>query len=138
MKLLFLWFLTFSDFTRHATTKGTRSSRGPPDILTIISPSEEFIKSVNLVTHFSKSLCGTRNISTPLLRFIWLVNTVFDKNKGHARPIFKQGFTGSCTYWFTKDAPVSVKNAALILAQFAEFSGLGSGVSRGCGWVEVN
>jgi CRISPR-associated endoribonuclease Cas6 len=66
-----------------------------------------------------------------------MVNTVFDKNKGHARPIFKQGFTGSCTYWFTKDAPVSVKNAALILAQFAEFSGLGSGVSRGCGWVEV-
>ncbi len=66
-----------------------------------------------------------------------MVNTVFDKNKGHARPIFKQGFTGSCTYWFTKDAPVSVKNAALILAQFAEYSGLGSGVSRGCGWVEV-
>ena len=66
-----------------------------------------------------------------------MVNTVFDKTKGHARPIFKQGFTGSCTYWFTKDAPVSVRNAALILAQFAEFSGLGSSVSRGCGWVEV-
>jgi len=66
-----------------------------------------------------------------------MVNTVFDKNKGHARPIFKQGFTCCCTYWFTKDAPVSVKNAALILAQFAEYSGLGSGVSRGCGWVEV-
>ena len=66
-----------------------------------------------------------------------MVNTVFDKIKGHARPIFKQGFTGSCTYWFTKDAPVSVRNAALILAQFAEYSGLGSSVSRGCGWVEV-
>ncbi len=66
-----------------------------------------------------------------------MVNTVFDKGKGHARPIFKQGFTGSCIYWFTKDAPVSVKNAALILAQFAEYSGLGSSVSRGCGWVEV-
>ncbi len=66
-----------------------------------------------------------------------MVNTVFDKGKGHARPIFKQGFTGSCTYWFTKDAPVSVKNAALILAHFAEYSGLGSSVSRGCGWVEV-
>ncbi|SNQ62361.1 CRISPR system precrRNA processing endoribonuclease RAMP protein Cas6 [Candidatus Methanoperedens nitratireducens] len=66
-----------------------------------------------------------------------MVNTVFDGNKGHPRPIFKQGFTGSCTYWFTKDAPVSVRNAALILAQFAEYSGLGSGVSRGCGWVEV-
>ena len=66
-----------------------------------------------------------------------MVNTVFDKNKGHARPIFKQGFTCCCTYWFTKDAPVSVKNAALILAQFAEYSGVGSSVSRGCGWVEV-
>ncbi len=66
-----------------------------------------------------------------------MVNTVFDKNKGHPRPIFKQGFTGNCTYWFTKEAPVSIKNAALILAQFAEFSGLGSGVSRGCGWAEV-
>ena len=66
-----------------------------------------------------------------------MVNTVFDKNKGHARPIFKQGFTCCCIYWFTKDAPVSVRNAALILAQFAEFSGVGSSVSRGCGWVEV-
>ena len=66
-----------------------------------------------------------------------MVNTVFDKNKGHARPIFKQGFTCCCTYWFTKDAPVSVKNAALILAQFAQFCGVGSSVSRGCGWVEV-
>jgi hypothetical protein len=65
-----------------------------------------------------------------------MVNTVFDKNKGHARPIFKQGFTCCCTYWFTKDAPVSVKNATLILAQFAEYSGVGSSVSRGCRWVD--
>ncbi|MDJ1422329.1 MAG: CRISPR system precrRNA processing endoribonuclease RAMP protein Cas6 [Candidatus Methanoperedens sp.] len=66
-----------------------------------------------------------------------MVNTVFDVNKGHPRPIFKQGFTGRCTYTLTRDAPVSVKNAVLILAQFAEYSGVGSAVGRGCGWVEV-
>jgi CRISPR-associated endoribonuclease Cas6 len=66
-----------------------------------------------------------------------LVNTVFDRLKGHARPIFKQGFVGRCRYSFTSDAPKSFRNGATILALFSEFSGIGSSVSRGCGQVSV-
>ena len=66
-----------------------------------------------------------------------MVNTVFDKGRGHYRPIFRQGFTGKCTYMFTKDAPRDVRNAVLVLSEFANYSGVGSAVSRGCGWVEV-
>jgi len=66
-----------------------------------------------------------------------VVNTVFDSSKGHPRPIFKQGFSGRCGYSFAKGAPVDVKNAVLILSKFAEYSGVGSAVSRGCGAVEV-
>ena len=66
-----------------------------------------------------------------------VVNTVFDSAKGHPRPIFKQGFSGRCGYSFAKGAPEDVKNAVLILSRFAEYSGVGSAVSRGCGWVEV-
>jgi CRISPR-associated endoribonuclease Cas6 len=67
-----------------------------------------------------------------------LVNTVFDAKKEHARPIFKQGFTARCRYSFTSNAPVSIKNACVALAQFAEFCGVGSSVSRGCGQVKVS
>lgn len=67
-----------------------------------------------------------------------LVSTVFDKAKGHARPIFKQGFTGRCAYGFTPDAPQSFRNAVIALALFSEFSGVGSSVSRGCGQVCVD
>jgi CRISPR-associated endoribonuclease Cas6 len=66
-----------------------------------------------------------------------VVNTVFDKVKGHHRPIFRQGFTGRCTYMFTKDAPRDIRNAIVVLSGFANYSGVGSAVSRGCGWVEV-
>jgi len=66
-----------------------------------------------------------------------LVNTVFDRIKGHARPIFKQGFIGRCGYSFTLDAPESLQNAVAILALFSEFSGVGSSVTRGCGQVSV-
>jgi hypothetical protein len=66
-----------------------------------------------------------------------VVNTVIDSVKGHPRPIFKQGFSGRCSYSFAKGAPEDVKNAVLILSRFAEYSGVGSAVSRGCGWVEV-
>jgi len=66
-----------------------------------------------------------------------MVNTVFDKGRGHHRPIFRQGFTGKCTYMFTKDAPQDIRNAILVLSEFANYSGVGSAVSRGCGWVEV-
>jgi CRISPR-associated endoribonuclease Cas6 len=67
-----------------------------------------------------------------------MVNTVFDKGKRHHRPIFRQGFTGKCTYMFTKDAPLGIRNAVLLLSEFANYSGVGSAVSRGCGWVEVD
>jgi hypothetical protein len=66
-----------------------------------------------------------------------MVNTVFDNVKGHPRPIFRQGFTGRCTYLFVRDVPRDVRNAGVALAIFAEYSGIGSSVSRGCGWVRV-
>ena len=66
-----------------------------------------------------------------------MINTIFDKNKGHFRPIFSPGFTGKCTYMFSKNVPQDVKNAILILSIFAEYSGVGSAVSRGCGCVDV-
>ncbi|KUK70136.1 MAG: CRISPR-associated Cas5e family protein [Methanocalculus sp. 52_23] len=65
------------------------------------------------------------------------VSTVMDPKKGHPRPIFKQGFAGRCTYSFTSDAPKGFRNATLLLARFAEFSGVGSSVARGCGQVDV-
>lgn len=66
-----------------------------------------------------------------------LVNTVFDRLRKHARPIFKQGFVGRCRYSFTHDAPKSFRNGVTVLALFSEFSGIGSSVSRGCGQVSV-
>jgi CRISPR-associated endoribonuclease Cas6 len=66
-----------------------------------------------------------------------VVNTVFDRVKGHARPIMKQGFTGRCQYTFTRDAPEGLQNGIVALARFAEYSGLGSAVARGCGAVAV-
>jgi CRISPR-associated endoribonuclease Cas6 len=67
-----------------------------------------------------------------------VVNTVFDKVKGHARPIMKQGFTGCCRYTFTKNAQEGLRNGIVALARFAEYSGVGSSVARGCGAVVVN
>ncbi|MFZ2497402.1 CRISPR system precrRNA processing endoribonuclease RAMP protein Cas6 [Methanosarcina sp.] len=67
-----------------------------------------------------------------------MINTIFDKNKGHFRPIFASGFVGQCSYRFSKDAPNDIRNAILILSIFAEYSGVGSAVSRGCGSVDVN
>lgn len=67
-----------------------------------------------------------------------LTNTIYDTKKQHHRPIFKQGFTGTCHYSFTSDAPAAIRNASLILAYFAEYCGVGSSVSRGCGQVIVS
>jgi hypothetical protein len=64
-----------------------------------------------------------------------LVNRVTDSD-GNPRPIFRQGFTGDCTYAL-KGASKSVENAVATLALFAEYSGVGSAVARGCGHVEV-
>jgi CRISPR-associated endoribonuclease Cas6 len=66
-----------------------------------------------------------------------VVNTVIDKVKGHPRPIMKQGFTGRCRYTFAKNAPEGLKNGIVALAKFAEYSGVGSSVARGCGAVAV-
>jgi len=64
-----------------------------------------------------------------------LVNRVGDSD-GNPQPIFKQGFSGNCTYEF-KDASDSVQNAVTTLALFAEYSGIGSAVARGCGNISV-
>jgi CRISPR-associated endoribonuclease Cas6 len=66
-----------------------------------------------------------------------VVNTVFDKVKGHPRPIMRQGFMGRCRYTLARDVPESIKNGVVALARFAEYSGVGSAVSRGCGAVKV-
>jgi CRISPR-associated endoribonuclease Cas6 len=63
-----------------------------------------------------------------------LVNRVEDD--GETRPIFKQGFTGTCAYEF-KQAPEAVENAVTALALFGEYSGVGSAVARGCGNIET-
>jgi CRISPR-associated endoribonuclease Cas6 len=67
-----------------------------------------------------------------------LVNRVTG-NDGNSKPIFRQGFTGDCSYSF-KGASESVQNAVIALALFGEYSGVGSAVARGCGnmAVEVN
>ena len=58
-------------------------------------------------------------------------------NRGEdGSPILAQGFTGTCTYKF-KDASEAVRNAVTALAQFSEYSGIGSSVARGCGVAEV-
>ena len=64
-----------------------------------------------------------------------LVNRVRNEDR-ETRNIFRQGFTGKCTYAF-KDASESVENAVTALALFAKYSGVGSAVARGCGSVEV-
>jgi CRISPR-associated endoribonuclease Cas6 len=66
-----------------------------------------------------------------------MVNTTYDAKRGHHRPIFKQGFTGRCAYSFVRNAPQDVRNAVVALSVFAEYSGVGSSVGRGCGWVKA-
>jgi len=64
-----------------------------------------------------------------------LVNRVKNE-KGKTRNLFRQGFTGECTYEF-KGASESVQNAVTALGLFAEYSGIGSAVARGCGNIDV-
>lgn len=64
-----------------------------------------------------------------------LVNRV-ENGDGETRNLFRQGFTGECAYAF-KDASEAVENAVVALGLFAEFSGIGSGVARGCGSVDT-
>lgn len=64
-----------------------------------------------------------------------LVNRVTNGD-GETRNLFRQGFSGKCEYAF-KDASTAVKNAITSLGLFAEYSGVGSAVSRGCGAASV-
>jgi CRISPR/Cas system endoribonuclease Cas6 (RAMP superfamily) len=64
-----------------------------------------------------------------------LVNRV-EGSDGNPQPIFRQGFTGDCAYAF-KNASESVRNAVVALGLFGGYSGVGSAVARGCGFVEV-
>jgi len=64
-----------------------------------------------------------------------LVNRV-ENEDGETRNLFRQGFTGECAYEF-KDASESVQNAVAALGLFAEYSGVGSAVARGCGNVDA-
>jgi len=64
-----------------------------------------------------------------------LVNRV-KNDDGENRNLFRQGFTGECTYAF-KGASESVENAVTALSLFAEYSGVGSAVARGCGQVST-
>ena len=59
-----------------------------------------------------------------------------ETESGETRNIFRQGFTGTCTYDF-KDASESLQNAVTSLALFGEYSGVGSAVARGCGNLGV-
>jgi len=65
-----------------------------------------------------------------------LVNRV-ENGDDEVQPIFRQGFTGQCSYAF-KGASDSVRNAVVALGLFGEYSGVGSAVSRGCGKMEVS
>jgi hypothetical protein len=64
-----------------------------------------------------------------------LVNRVTNED-GETRNIFRQGFIGECAYAF-KDASAAIENAVTALALFGEYSGVGSAVARGCGYVGV-
>jgi len=66
-----------------------------------------------------------------------LVNRVYDENKGHRRPIFRQGFTGKCNYSFSGQEDAGFKEKVVTLARFSEYSGVGSAVARGCGSVRA-
>lgn len=65
-----------------------------------------------------------------------LVNRV-KNDDGETRNLFRQGFSGCCTYAF-KGATESVENAVSALALFGAYSGVGSAVARGCGNVDVD
>jgi CRISPR/Cas system endoribonuclease Cas6 (RAMP superfamily) len=64
-----------------------------------------------------------------------LVNRVTNE-AGKTRNLFRQGFTGECTYAF-KNASAAIENAVTALALFGEYSGVGSAVARGCGKMEA-
>lgn len=64
-----------------------------------------------------------------------LVNRVQTESNG-TQNLFNQGFSGECTYAF-KHASEAIKNAITTLALFAEYSGVGSDVARGCGDISV-
>jgi Uncharacterized conserved protein (DUF2276). len=64
-----------------------------------------------------------------------LVNRVQTESNG-TQNLFNQGFSGECVYAF-KQASEAITNAITTLAMFAEYSGVGSNVARGCGDISV-
>jgi len=59
------------------------------------------------------------------------------RENGETKPIKMQGFSGTCEYQFKNESP-AVRNAVTALALFAEYSGVGSAVARGCGTVRTD
>ena len=53
-------------------------------------------------------------------------------------PIKRHGFTGKCAYRFDTDTSEARQTAIRAMAAFAEYSGIGSAVARGCGSVRIN
>jgi len=65
------------------------------------------------------------------------VNSFYNEKKGKHESKIINGFKGMCEYRFTGDVSEKVKNELIKLTIFAEFSGVGSAVSRGCGSVKT-
>lgn len=60
-----------------------------------------------------------------------------EPDDGDARPLFRQGFTGTCQYAF-KGAEESTVESVATLAAFGTYGGVGTAVARGCGHVQVD
>lgn len=70
------------------------------------------------------------------LRTDSVVTKMIPNPDGHDYPHHLQGFLGTCDYQFKKP-PAELQTAITTLAQFAEYAGIGSSVSRGCGTTTV-
>lgn len=65
-----------------------------------------------------------------------LLTNRYTDNDGETQIRFKQGFTGEVDYRF-KDASPALTNALTALTLFAQHSGVGRAVARGCGTTET-
>lgn len=54
------------------------------------------------------------------------------------KQLFSHGFMCDCDYCFASNIPTDIKKDIYALSIFAEYSGIGSAVSRGCGCVDVS
>jgi len=65
------------------------------------------------------------------------IGSFYNTKKGREQSILKQGFKGICSYRFSSNATQNIRNSVIALSIFAEFSGVGTAVSRGCGSVKT-